>query len=96
MHSHGLVNSSFDDNLWGALPFDPSPTYGTFLAATTRDLWLWTPDGVWRDPLANIDIDVTEGVLELALREDSLGGSVTVVLRNYDGRYNNMGSGALA
>jgi hypothetical protein len=39
---------------------------------------------------------VTEDVLELSIRENSQGGSVTVVLRNDDGRYNSVGSGAYA
>lgn len=97
VHSHGLSGSSFVDNLWREpAPFDLSPTYGIALAATANDLWLCTPYGVWRGPLTNTDIDLTGDVVEFSLREDSSGGSVTVVLRNDDGRYNDIGSGAFS
>ena len=97
VHSHGLANSSFANNLWREpAPFDLSSIYGIALATTTNDLWLCTPYGVWRGPLTNTDIDLTADVVDISLREDSQGGSVIVVLRNDDGRYNSIGSGAFA
>jgi hypothetical protein len=95
--SHGPSNSAFVDNLWREpVPFNLSSSYGIALTATSSDLWLCTPYGVWRGPLTNTNVNVTGDVLELSLREDSQGGSVTVVLRNDDGRYNSIGSGAYA
>ncbi|MBF8267221.1 MAG: hypothetical protein HW388_729 [Dehalococcoidia bacterium] len=95
MHSHALASASFSGNLWREpAPFDLSSSYGTSLAATANDLWLCTPYGVWRGPLSNTALDLTGDVLELSLQENPEGGAATVILRNDDGRYNAVGSGA--
>ncbi|MEK7848816.1 MAG: hypothetical protein AAB270_07815, partial [Chloroflexota bacterium] len=78
------------------VPFDLSASYGPSLAATSSNLWLCTPYGVWRGPLTSTNIDLTGDVLEISLQEEPEGGAATIVLRNDDGRYNNVGSGAYA
>ena len=93
--THGVATSAFVDNLWREpTPFDLSPSYVIALAATSSNLWLCTPYGVWQGPLTNTDIDITGDVLAVSLGESVRDGAVTVILRNDDGRYNSLGSGS--
>ena len=86
--SNSLAGSSFADNLWREpVPFNQSPSYGVSAAATSSDLWLSTPSGVWRGPLTNAVSDLTDDVLEVSMSEEQEGGEAVVSLRNDDGRY---------
>jgi hypothetical protein len=58
--------------------------------------WLTTPDGVWRTSLNSQSIDVTEDVIGARQELDKAAGTLTVELRNDDGRYASPGQGDLA
>lgn len=97
VHSHSLATASFADNLWREpVPFQLTCAYGTALAFTSTALWLSTPYGVWHGPMSSTGVQLTDDALEVVVDEDLQGGSATVVLRNDDGRYNSIGSGAYA
>jgi hypothetical protein len=79
------------ENAWREpVPFDLSSSYGVAMAGTDEMAWLSSPGGVWRAPLETPDLDVSDDVLELATEARRTSGSAGVVLRNDDGRYNNL------
>ncbi|MGB2693983.1 MAG: hypothetical protein WBD55_02210, partial [Dehalococcoidia bacterium] len=87
----------FAANAWREpVPFDYEDTFGMAITGDATYAWLSTGNGVWRSPLIAAEIDVSADVLELAadIRRD--GGRVRVVLRNDDGRYNDLSTGAAA
>ncbi len=94
---HTLPGSGMVDTLWREpVPFDYSSAYGVSLATTEDDLWVSSPSGVWGGPLTDTALDLTGDVLDLALDERPEGGTAVLTLRNDDGRYNSIGSGAYA
>jgi hypothetical protein len=58
--------------------------------------WLSSPFGVWRTPLALANLDLTEDVISVRQESGETSGSLTVELRNDDGRYAAPGQGYLA
>jgi hypothetical protein len=97
--SHSLGSASFTDNLWREpVPFDLGSEYGVALAYGTGSyVWLSCPFGVWRAPLVSgTGLDVSGDVVKLEMGAHLFDGGAEVQLRNDDGRYANIGSGALA
>ena len=95
-HTHGLARSSYVDNLWREpAPLSIAATYGVAIAASASHLWLCTPNGVWQGDIRRSVEDLTEDVVGLTMREEPLGGSAVIALRNDHGRYGGTGEGAL-
>lgn len=78
------------------VPFDLSSAFGVAITGSGSFAWLSVPFGVWRAPLTSPELDVSGDVLELAMESRRSRGSVQVVLRNDDGRYNDLSSGSVA
>lgn len=96
--SYSPPNSDFVSHLWlEPIPFNLGHDFGLALAASATAVWATTPARVYRAPLDNPDLELTDDVLEADLIDEAYnprGG--TIVLRNDDGRYNSPGSGAIA
>ncbi len=89
-----LAATTFDANSWAdPVPLDADAPHGIAVAMTgdASVLWFATPDGVWHAALDASPRDLSANVLSLAMRESPGGGSVTLALRNDDGRYDAVG-----
>ena len=81
------VFGDYADGYWREpVPFDLTSGYGVALAHGNG--WLSTPFGVWQSALPAAYADISEDVLALSLRANPTEGSLSVTLRNDDGRYN--------
>jgi len=86
--SHSAVDGKFMDNPWHEpVPFNLSSQYGMAIAHYGEYCWLSTPYGVWRAKLVPQSLDLTADVLSLRLEAGETKGTLTVELRNDDGRY---------
>ncbi len=86
--SHAVPDAVFTDGLWRELvPFNLSSEYGLAMAHDNNYGWLASPDGVWRAPLAVQSLDLTADVIGARQEAGERVGSLTVELRNDDGRY---------
>ena len=95
--SNAIPGTSYKDGLWREpSPFNLSAEYGLAMAHYGDYGWLTSPDGVWRAPLDVQSLDVTEDVIGVKQELDKASGSLTVELRNDDGRYASPGEGDLA
>ncbi len=82
---------SFAANAWREpVPFDLSSSYGVAITGSATHAWLSTPSGVWRAPLTPAEVDLSADVSELAVELRRRSGRARVVLRNDDGRYNDL------
>jgi len=62
------------------------------LCHRSPNVWLCRPDGVWRAPTSVGNVEITTSVLAIhAVTRDSRG-DISIVLRNDDGRFDNIGS----
>jgi hypothetical protein len=95
-HTCAVPGASFLDSLWmEPVPFNLSSEYGLAMAHYGDYGWLTSPDGVWRTSLNNQSLEVTEDVISVKQELDKASGSLTVELRNDDGKYMSPGQGAL-
>jgi len=95
--SHSLATADFISNLWREpVPFNLTSTYGVAIVYHSSYVWLSTPCGVWRAPLSPASVELTDDVVEITAVTESFSGRVSVVLRNEDGRYKDIGSGDYA
>jgi len=95
--SHSVPETKFIDNLWHEpIPFNLSSQYGMAIAHHGEYCWLSTPYGVWRAELTPKSLDLTADVLSLRQELTPTRGSLTVELRNNDGRYASPGQGDLS
>ncbi|MGD0766370.1 MAG: hypothetical protein ABR978_08740, partial [Dehalococcoidia bacterium] len=87
--------NDFAANTWREpVPFDLSSDYGTAITHSSSYAWLSTPAGVWRAPLVSVSLDVSADVMDLVEEVAPFDGRLQVVLRNDDGRYNDLASTA--
>ncbi len=90
-------SQSFAANAWREpVPFDLSSSFGVAITGASGYAWLSTPSGVWRASLASPELDLSGDVLELVTESRRSRGRARVVLRNDDGRYNDLPSGDYA
>ena len=95
--TYSPATANFGDNVWREpVPFDLSSEYGLAQAASATYAWLSMPSGVWRASLSAPPLDLTPDVLELDMESGAEEGHLRVVLRNDDGRYNDLPSGPYA
>jgi len=95
--SHSALEGRFIDNPWHEpVPFNLSGQYGMAIAHHGEYCWLSTPYGVWRAKLAPQSLDLSADVLSLRLEAGETRGSLTLELRNDDGRYASPGVGELS
>ncbi len=95
--SHAVPGAGFTDGLWREpVPFNLSSEYGLAMAHNNDYGWLSSPAGVWRAPLAVQAIELTEDVISARQESTEESGSLTIEVRNDDGRYAAPGQGALA
>ena len=88
-----LAGTSYAANSWAdPVPFEADAPHGLAITGAASALWLSTPSGVWHAALDATPRDLSADVLWLAMRETPRGGTVTVALRNDDGRYDNVGA----
>jgi hypothetical protein len=77
--------------------FDYQSEYGVAMDRTAAAGWLSAPAGVWRAEFPGTPfLDVTGDVVEVEAYERAFEGGLELTLRNDDGRYNVLGSGANA
>ena len=94
--SYDVPGAAFLENLWREpFPFNLSSQYGLAIAHHGDYCWLSSPGGVWRASLPVQSLDLTTDVLSLRQELGQRRGSLTVELRNDDGRYASPGEGSL-
>jgi hypothetical protein len=95
--SHAVPGAVYADGLWREpAPFDLSSEFGLAIVHDAEYAWLANPSGVWRAPLAVQTLDLTEDVISARQESGESVGTLTVELRNGDGRYAAPGQGGLA
>ncbi|MFQ5879432.1 MAG: hypothetical protein ACE5IZ_04595, partial [Dehalococcoidia bacterium] len=95
--TYSPATAFFVSNLWREpFPFDLASEYGLALAYSGGYAWLSNPGGVWRASLTTPTLDVTADVLELTAEDGPRGGRLRLALRNDDGRYLDLETGANA
>lgn len=95
--SHSVAGASFISNLWREpVPFNLSGEYGLATGHYGDYAWLTGPNGVWRAPLTLQSLDLTADIVSVREELAENRGSLTVELRNDDGRYAAPGQGSLA
>ncbi len=95
--THSVPGAGFVDGLWREpVPFNLSSGYSLAIAHHGDYAWLSCPDGVWMASLAAGSLDLTADVISVRQEMGETAGSLTVVLRNDDGRYASTGQGDLA
>jgi hypothetical protein len=95
--SHAVAGTSYADGLWREpAPFGLASEYGLAMAHDNNYAWLTSPAGVWRTPRAVQKIDLTADVTGARQEAGETAGSLTVELRNDDGRYAAPGQDELA
>ena len=83
----GLAGSLHGDGKWrDPRPFVHASPYGLGAAASDAAAWLAAPDAVWRAPIAHVEQELTDDVLE-AVIDQREQGRLRLTLRNEDGRY---------
>ena len=94
--SFASPNALYWDSLWREpVPFNLNASYGLAIAGRGSNLWLSTSSGVWRGTFTS-SLDITEDILEADVVETPFHGRAVLVLRNDDGKYNSLGTGAIA
>lgn len=95
--THLPQTANFIFNSWREpVPFDLDSEYGVAQASSASEAWLSTPAGVWQVSLSAPVVDLSADVLELTADAGPEDGRVRIVLRNDDGRYSDLMSGAYA
>ncbi len=95
--SHSVVGTQFVDGLWREpAPFNLSLEYGLAMAHHGDYSWLSCPGGVWRASPSAQSLDLTADVIGARQEYGERSGSLTVELRNDDGRYAAPGEGELS
>jgi hypothetical protein len=95
--SNIVPGTSYKDGLWREpAPFNLSSEYGLAMAHHGDYGWLASPDGVWRALLNSQTLDLTADVIGVRQELNETAGSITVELRNDDGRYASPGQGDIA
>jgi hypothetical protein len=95
--SHLAPGQDFVSSTWREpVPVETGGDYGLAAAKGSSYGWLSKPSGVWRAALAAPVLDLSEDVLEAHVETRAEEGRLRVVLRNDDGRYNDVSSGANA
>ena len=90
---NALAGTSYDANSWAdPVPFGAEAPHGLAITGSASALWLGTPNGVWHAALDPAPRDLSADVLWLTMRETPRGGTVTLALRNDDGRYDTVGA----
>lgn len=93
--SHSLPNADFISNLWREpIPFNLASDYGLALTytlhATPYFAWLCRPDAVYRSPITPGSVDISDDLIEMRCGVRPFAGSLDLVLRNDDGRFNDL------
>jgi hypothetical protein len=95
--SHLAPMQDFVSNTWREpVVMDIGGDFGVAAAAGSSYGWLSTPAGVWRASLSAPVLALDEDVLEAYAETRPQEGHLRVVLRNDDGRYNDLSGGAYA
>ncbi|HUU08173.1 MAG TPA: hypothetical protein VMW61_01470 [Dehalococcoidales bacterium] len=94
--TYTVSGASFIDNLWREpVPLNMSSNYGLAMAHHGDYAWLSCPNGVWRAKLTEEKLDLSADLQSLRQEIALSGGSLTIELRNDDGRYASPGEGSL-
>ena len=92
-----LPSQTFAASAWREpVPFDLSSSFGLAITGASGTGWLSAPFGVWRASPDAPELDVSDDVLELVSESRRSSGRARVVLRNDDGRYNDLAGGPAA
>ncbi len=95
--THLAPLQEFLTNTWREpVVMDIGGDFGVASAAGSAYGWLSTPSGVWRASLSAPSLDLSEDILEVYVETRPQEGRLKVVLRNDDGRYNDLTGGACA
>jgi hypothetical protein len=94
--SHAVPGIDFTEGLWREpTPFNLASEYGLAMAHDNSYGWLSGPAGVWRAPRAIQTLDISADVISVRQEAGEAAGSLTVELRNDDGRYAEPGQGSI-
>ena len=92
-----LPSQAFAASAWREpVPFELNSSFGLAITSVSGTGWLSAPFGVWRAAPDSPELDVSDDVLELASESRRTSGRARVVLRNDDGRYNDLAGGPAA
>lgn len=95
--SHLAPGQDFVANTWREpVAMDVEGDFGLAAAAGSGSGWLSTPSGVWQASLAAPVLELGEDTLEAHVETRAQEGRLRVVLRNDDGRYNDLSGGPYA
>ena len=95
--THLAPGQAFVSNTWREpIAMEMEGDLGLAAAAESAYGWLSTPSGVWRASLSAPVLELGEDVLETYAETRPQEGRLRVVLRNDDGRYNDLSGGAYA
>jgi hypothetical protein len=95
--AHLAPGQTFVSNTWREpVVMDVEGDFGLAAAAGSAYGWLSTPSGVWRASLSAPVLELGEDVLEAYVETRPQEGLLRVVLRNDDGRYNDLSGSAYA
>jgi hypothetical protein len=92
--SHTLPGAHYYDGFWSEpTPFNLSCEYGLAMAHYGNYGWLASPNGVWRAYLGSQSLDLTADIVSVRQEIDKAAGTLTVELKNDDGKYAAPGQG---
>ena len=95
--TQAIPGNAFSAGLWQeAAPFDLASEYGLAMAYHGDSAWLSCPCGVWMASLTTPSLDLTADVVSVRQETGEISGSLTIELRNDEGKYNAPGEGDLA
>jgi hypothetical protein len=95
--SHTLPGAHYYDGLWfEPTPFNLSCEYGLAMAHYGDYGWLASPDGIWRASLGSQSLDLTDDIVSVRQEVNKAAGTLTVELKNDDGKYATLGQGDIA
>jgi hypothetical protein len=92
--THTLPGTHYYDGLWcEAAPFNQSCESGLAITHHGDYGWLTNPDSVWRLSLTSQTLDITSDIISVRQEIEPTGGTLTVELKNDDGKYASPGAG---
>jgi hypothetical protein len=90
--THFQSGADFINNVWREpVPFNLTSNYGLGMCYGSTYAWLTRPDAVYRVARSAGNVDLTDSVIEIKTELAKGKGECFVLLRNDDGRFDNIG-----
>ncbi len=93
---YSIPETAFSDGLWcEPSAFSVACEYGLAMAHAGGYVWLSAANGVWRSGPSELNLDITNDIIEVKYETLPREGRLLVTLRNDDGKYQSPGAGNL-